>query len=250
MVSLVRTQIESITLDEPRFLAIAGMIEHQVVAGEIARGARLMSERDLCKRFGVSRVTIRRALNELRKRGFVEPDGVRGWFVTSAVGEPNLLMGFSEMARARGLRPSSKVISARVRPATLDESEDLAIAPGADIFELERIRLIDGVAVGHERSRIVLHLAPALPGGDYATASLYDALRRAGAAPHSADYVLQAVGASREDACRLDVQEGSPVLLATATTSTASGRRLELSRSLFRGDRYRFRTTLLAMRPR
>src|SRR6266404_725277 len=146
---------------QPRYRAVAKLVASEIARGVVAPGDRLPGERDLCKHFDVSRVTVRKALGVLRDRGLIEADGTRGWFVTStALGEPNALMSFSEMARSRGLTPTSRVRRAVVRPATIDEAADFGIAPGADLFDLERIRLLDGVAVAIECSRIPLCLRP------------------------------------------------------------------------------------------
>src|SRR5215468_10825071 len=154
---------------QPLYLTVVKGLAAEIARGAVAPGDRLPGERELCRHFAVSRVTIRRALGALRERGLIEPDGTRGWFVTSvALGEPNALMSFSEMARSRGLVPSSRVLSAVTRPAAIDEAEELAIAPGTPIFDLERVRLLDAVAVALERSRLPLHVAPALPEADLA----------------------------------------------------------------------------------
>ena len=236
--------VTDLTSSDHRFRQIARTIATQIANGEIARGSRLMSERDLGKHFNVSRDTIRRALLELQERGLIEAEGARGWFVTSALGEPNALMGFSEMARARGLKPQSRVLKAQTRPATLDEAERLGIAPGAKLFDVERIRLLDDVPVAHERSRVVFDLAPDIARADFETASLYDELRKYGVVAHSADYVLQAAAADDREAELLDVVIGAPLLIATATAHMQTGKAMELSHSIFRSDRYRFRTTL------
>ncbi|MBL8893691.1 MAG: GntR family transcriptional regulator [Rhizobiales bacterium] len=236
--------LTDLTSNDHRFRQIARIIAGQIANGEMARGSRLLSERDLGKHFSVSRVTIRRALVELQERGLIEAEGARGWFVTSALGEPNALMGFSEMARARGLTPRSRVLKAEIRTATLDEAERLGIAPGAKLFELERVRLLDDVPVAHERSRVVLDLAPAIASANFETASLYDELRQYGVVAHSADYVLQAGAADDREADVLEVGIGAPLLIASATAHMQNGKAMELSHSVFRSDRYRFRTTL------
>ena len=230
---------------QPLYLTVAKLLAAEIARGVVAPGDRLPGERELCRHFSVSRVTIRRALGELRDRGLIEADGTRGWFVASvSLGEPNVLMSFSEMARSRGLAPGSRVLTALVRPATIDESEELAIAPGTDVFDLERVRLLDSVAVALERSRLVLQAAPELPNADLAQGSLYEALRKAGVVPNRSDYVLQAVPAEERHAAVLGVVPGAPLLMASARTFDEAGRAIELSTSIFRGDRYRFRATL------
>lgn len=231
---------------QPRYLVVARELAAEIARGRVAPGDRLPGERELCRHFDVSRVTIRHALTELKQRGLIEPEGARGWFVTStALGEPNALMSFSEMARSRGLTPGARIRAAAVRPAGIDEAEALAVAPGSMLFDLERVRLLDGVAVALEQSRLPLALAPELPKADLARGSLYETLRAAGVTPSRSDYVLQAIAADAGQATALELGIGAPLLMASAKTFDQGGRPIELSLSIFRGDRYRFRTTLL-----
>ena len=152
------------------------------------------------------------------------------------------------MARARGLRPSSRVLQTTVRPADLDEAEQLLLAPGASVFELRRLRFLDDVAVGLEVTRIPVAVTPAVTVADFSQQSLYDRLRTEGVIPTRADYDIQAVAADPDQAALLGVSPGAPLLCARAVTFDQSGRPIELSRGLFRGDRYRFRTTLFSSR--
>jgi GntR family transcriptional regulator len=135
-------------------------------------------------------------------------------------------------------------LRADVRLASIDEAEELRIAPGSELFDLERIRHLDGVAVAIEHSRLPLRMAPGLRAADLAGGSLYDALRVAGIFPAYSEYVLQAVAASARQSALLELPEGAPLLMASALTHDRNARPIEISRSVFRGDRYRFRTTL------
>ncbi len=235
---------------QPLYLTVVKQLAAEIAQGRIGPGDRLPGERELCRHFNVSRVTIRRALSELRERGLIEAESSRGWFVTSVtLGEPNRLMSFSEMARSRGLVPASRVLGSVVRGTTIEEAEQLGVAPGSEIFDLERVRLLDGVAVALEHSRLPLQVAPDLPSADLARGSLYEVLRRAGVTPTRADYVLQAVRAEAHHAEGLQVEIGAPLLLASARSFDDAGRAIELSTSIFRGDRYRFRATLFRAGP-
>lgn len=210
-------------------------------------GWRLPSERALAEHFGVSRVTLRRAMQELERDGVLERDG-RGWTVAGPrIGEPpNELMSFSEMAAARGLRPAARVLGARFRPATLDESDVLGIAPGAVVFELARVRSMDDVPILFDRSLIPRSLVPGIEGTDFGSASLYETLEnRYGLRPARARFSVEAVPADDADAQALEVEVGQPLLRCLQVTEDPNGRVIESCEMRYRGDRYRFRATLV-----
>lgn len=225
-------------------------IAEQIRSGAIPPGARLQSERDLADRMGVSRVTIRRALDALAEDGLVKVARGSGRFVSDpALAEPpNALLSFTELGAARGLEASSQVRSARVRPATLEEAEVLGTAPGSELFELERLRMLDGVAVALDHTRVPLALAPSLPTVDFRTASLYAVLDAAGARLVRADYTTEAVAADAAQARELGIALGDPLLFATTTSYDRADRIVELGETAYRCDRYRFRATLVRRR--
>src|SRR5882757_5617587 len=123
----------------------ADVLSREIAQGVLQPGQRLASERSLAETLGFTRLTVRRALMELAKRGLLEPDERRGWQVRGGpVSEPlNALMGFTQMARQRGLVATSRVLSLEYREATIDESESLRVAPGAPMIDLSRLRLLD-----------------------------------------------------------------------------------------------------------
>lgn len=224
---------------------IATAISDEIAAGRLRSADRLPSESDLSRQFGVSRATIRTALQSLAREGLVETQPGRGTFVTTAVSEePDELMSFTEMGRQSGLTSTAKVLAQEMVPATIEDAELFGIAPGSDVFVLKRLRLLDGVAVSIDRSRIRSALAPALMDVDFRTESLYDALDRSGAAPVRADYAVRAAAADKQQARLLGVTVGTPLLHATTKGHTRTGQIIELGEMAYRGDRYRFRATL------
>lgn len=232
---------------DPLHLQVRQSLLEEIARGGFQPGHRLPSERELCRRFQVSRVTLRRALSGLVGDGVLVASAGRGWFVSSPeVGEPpNALLSFTRMAASRGLIPSSRLVDRQVRPATLDEAEALAIAPGASLFDLERVRLLDGMPVALDRSRVPLARAPGLERAALSSASLYQVLEDHGVVPTRADYCVQAVSADERHAEALGLAPGSPVLVADQRTFDQEGRPIELGRIAYRGDRYRFQATLL-----
>jgi GntR family transcriptional regulator len=231
---------------QPLYHRVYLEISKEISSGALQPGDRLPSERWLCDELGVSRATVRRAIEELTADGLVEGRG-RGSFVTSdALAEPaGTLMSLSELGRSRGLEASARVLDARVRAATIDEAETFAIAPGAELFELHRLRMLDGLPISLDHNRVPLRLAPELTELDFTSASLYEALERAGNPPRRADYELEARGADAPEAELLGLAPDAPVLFATTVALGAQGRVVDLGRTVYRADRYRFQATLM-----
>ncbi len=231
---------------QPLYHRVYRQIAKEIESGALQPGDRLPSERWLCDELGVSRATVRRAFEELAGDGLIEGRG-RGSFVTgdALVEPPNTLMSLSDLGRSRGLEASARVLSAEVRAATIDEAEAFGIAPGAELFELERLRLLDGIAVALDRARVPLAVAPELPALDFSSASLYETLDRAGSCVVRADYTTEARAADAYEAEQLGVVPGSPLLVASTVGYAEPDRLVELTHTAYRGDRYRFRAILV-----
>ncbi len=230
----------------PLYVQIARLILEQASGGELKRGARLPSERKLCMELGVSRVTLRKALATLVDEGVLESSQGRGWFVATGVlaEPPNALRSFTETARIRGLEPTARVLHSGTREATINEAEAFSIAPGGAVFEVRRLRCLDGIPVACDESRVPLAVAPGLEYLDFKVASLYEELERHGALPVRAEYAVEAAQADPDTAASLGLSPGAAVLKTTQTVYAASDRIVELGATTYRGDRYRFRASL------
>ncbi|MEU2657285.1 GntR family transcriptional regulator [Streptomyces sp. NPDC007325] len=253
--SASRTLLDDTAL--PLYEQVAARLVDDIAAGGTKAGGRLPSERVLADRYAVSRVTMRSALAELASRGVIESSPARGWFLTGAdsptsAAAPAVLpagrsvQGFADYAVRHGLRVHTRVLEAAVRAATVGEAEQLRVAPGADLFEMRRLRYLDDLVVVIEHNRLPLALCPQLAETDFRTASLYATLRTADPAqfPRVADYSVEARQPTAEERELLEISDATPVLVATQLAFNQEGRPLELTVASYRGDRYRFRASI------
>lgn len=231
---------------EPLWVQAVTLIRAQIDSGALAPGMRLPPERELSLDLSISRVTLRKALNQLVADGVLTAAHGRGWFVTSGPIRkewPNRLESFSETAARMGLPAASRVLRAAAAPADIDEAEELGIAPGAALFHLARVRLLSGVPIALDRTRVPVKLVPDIATHDFATESLYACLVAAGIEPQRADSTIEAREADDELATLLDVAIGKPLLVMRQVAVDGNERPLFTSEIRYAGDRYRLRTS-------
>lgn len=242
-------QIASTTAGQPLYAQVQRLLAEEITEGEFRPGGGLPAERLLCERFGVSRVTLRRALEALAAEGLIDSVAGRGWFVVerpvSGPLAPASHMSFTAMGAARGLKASANVLLHVSRPATLDEVEALGIAPGSDIFELRRLRRLDGMVIAIDHSRVPLRYCPSLVDVDFTTASLVSVLEdRSSIVYRRCSYTVEAVPADESSAALLELPLGAPLLQCGQIIYDQHGRVIELGRIVYRYDRFRFRADL------
>jgi GntR family transcriptional regulator len=230
----------SADLPMPLYLQLARHLRRLVVDGQLCDQDALPSERDLASLFGVSRVTVRKAIHELIGEGLLLQRQGAGTFVSEGPHvEQRLstLTSFSEDMASRGLQAGSRWLGHTIAVATPEESLALDLTPGSRVCRLHRQRLADGTPMAMELAVIPNRfLADPAEVRD----SLYETLRAAGYAPYRALQRLRAVRLSPEQARLLEVPDGSAGLYIERRTLLEDGTPVEFVRSYYRGDAYDF----------
>jgi len=222
----------------PLYLQLKAALEERIRTGALSPGQALPSERRLAEMLGVSRLTVRRALDELVAGGVLTRRQGSGTYVTPRVEQPlSVLSGFSEDMRARGMVPGSRWVKRERGQASPTEAMTLSLAPGEPVVRLLRVRTADGRPMAVEHAVIPARFLPD-PGA--VGESLYATLKERGLAPARALERIRAVAATERVAELLGVEVGTPVLYIERVSYLSDGTPLEFTRSHYRGDRYDF----------
>ena len=194
----------------------------------------LPSERVLSESLGLSRVTTRKAIDQLAAQGLIVRRAGSGNYIAPRIEQPlSRLTSFSEQLRARGYRPSSRWLSRTVAAPTREERETLRLRKGARVARLERLRIADGEVVSMETCVLPVSV---LPEPERLEGSLYEFLDAAGKPPVRAVQHIRALNASAQLAHLLHVPAERAVLFITRVSYLASGRPIEIAHSYCRDE--------------
>jgi GntR family transcriptional regulator len=224
------------------YFQIQTQLLDQIKSGQLRAGDALPGEEELTRIYGVSRMTSRQALQALTSQGFAYRQKGRGTFVLQPKVEKDIahLLGFSAEMRVLGLKASSRVLKTASEPAPPEIAARLRIEPGAPAFHLHRLRSADGAPVAIEEVWLSQEQFPGIEKIDFVRRSLYETLReRFGIRVGSADEVIEARLASRNEAELLEIATKSSLLVISRTLLSVDNKPVEAGISLYRGDRYR-----------
>ena len=216
----------------------------------MAAGEQLPPERELSQSLGVSRMTLRRAIDDLVGRGAVRRRPGSGVFALGPKLDPGLVAtSFTADMRARGLRPGGRTLAFERRSAGARVGHRLQISPTARVVRVTRLRLADGEPMAIEELHVPDALVPGLDAADLQDASFYDLLRsRYGVRVVRGVQTIEPTVLDEDEAQALDVPVHSPALQFERTSWGAHDGEgvgvVEYVRSVYRGDRYQIRTEL------
>jgi len=230
----------------PLYYQLEEQIKKSIISEELQPGDVLPSERELSENYQISRMTVRQAITNLVNKGYLYREKGKGTFVSSQKFEQNLqgLTSFTEDMKARNLVPGSKLLHFEISPAIEEIKEWLSLEEEELIYKIKRLRLANDEPIAVETSYLPVKLIPGLT-PDILGNSLYkyieDDLQLS--IGHAAQTVEAAI-VRDEDIKHLNVNKNVPVLLIQRETYLEDGTPLEIVKSSYRADRYKFKINI------
>jgi GntR family transcriptional regulator len=229
----------------PLYFQLSQQLEAAIERGTLTPGSLLGNEIELAGRLGLSRPTVRQAIQSLVDKGLlVRRRGVGTQVVHSQVKRPLELSSLYDDLEAAGQRPATIVLRNAIEPASAEVAAALGVAEGSDVQLLERLRY----AHGEPMARLRNHLPAGLFDCDterLEATGLYRMMRAAGITLHSARQSVGARAATAMEAELLTEVTGAPVLTMERTTFDDTGRAVEFGSHIYRASRYAFEFQLL-----
>jgi GntR family transcriptional regulator len=231
----------------PLYIQLADLIRTKIQESAWVPGEQIPTEKELCDRYQVSRITVRQAIAELVQEGYLERYPGRGTFVAEPRIEQRIsrLTGFTQDMEARGKRPGARVLQFSVveSPPTLpwayrplDEEK---------VILLKRLRLADGEPLAVEISYLSYNRCAAIIDGNLEDRSLYALLAEAcNVIPSRAIQQWTAMACPLDEARLLHISRGAPVLHIYRTTYNQHDQPFEWVESYYRGDKYIFQAEM------
>jgi DNA-binding GntR family transcriptional regulator len=246
---IVRMPGPKFTLDRsspvPLYFQIAEQFEQAILSGEIAPGERIENEIALAKDLGLSRPTMRQAIQVLVDKGMlVRKRGVGTQVVHGKIRRSVELTSLFDDLSAAGQKPRTEVIAVGRVAAEEDVAHELQLSVGDDVWSLERLRFVgvEPLALMHNYLPVdVVDLAAV----DLGRTGLYAHLRDSGILMRVARQRIGARGATVEEGALLGEKKGAPLLTMQRTAYDNAGRAVEYGRHAYRPDLYAFELTLV-----
>lgn len=217
------------------------------IENDLEPGDLLPSERELSLRYGLSRTTVRQAMGELEALGLVTRVRGRGTFVAHSETEVTNLSAtysFTDQMRRAGRNPQTKILEFKLAEAPKQVAEKLGLRLGEHIYQLQRLRLADGIPMMLERTYLPATQFIGLSYDEVSTRALYEVMEQE---YHQTIRLAQedfSASIARSDAAiYLDIPEGSAILKLVRITFNEKNVPIEFTRSVARADQFKYRIT-------
>jgi len=229
----------------PLYFQVAQQLEREIRAGVLAPGDRIANEISLAQQLGLSRPTLRQAIQLLVDKGLVvRKRGVGTQVVGREIRRAVELTSLHDDLRRAGQKPRTEVLSCRREPGEEAVAAELSLPAGAPVWRLERLRRVE-----EEPLALMLNYLPVdrvdLDPIDFGQVGLYEALRGLNVHIRVAHQRIGARRADTREARLLDSSRGAPLLTVSRTAFDDAGRAIEYGKHLYRPERYSFEITLV-----
>jgi GntR family transcriptional regulator len=209
-------------------------------------GQAIPSERQLSADLGVSRLTVRAALEDLVREGYLVRKRGAGTFVSEPkIAQELTMTSFTDDMRERGMRPASRTLELRISPAGARLGRLLRVSPSEPIVVAQRLRLADGESMALETLHVRETFIPGLTRADLEQHSFYELLQdRYGIEIVGGEQTIEPTVTDEEESATLGVPLHSPAFRFERITHSQKGDVVEFVESVYRGDRYKLVTSL------
>ncbi|MFD5425296.1 GntR family transcriptional regulator [Streptomyces sp. NPDC127084] len=229
----------------PLYFQLSQQLEAAIEHGTLTPGSLLGNEIELAGRLGLSRPTVRQAIQSLVDKGLlVRRRGVGTQVVHSQVRRPLELSSLYDDLEAAGQSPATTVLRNTLEPAPAEVAAALGVPEGSEVHLVERLRYAHGEPMAHLRNHLPAGLLP-LDTDRLEATGLYRMMRAAGITLHSARQSVGARAATADEAGQLAEEPGAPLLTMRRTTYDDTGRAVEFGSHVYRASRYAFDFQLL-----
>lgn len=230
----------------PLYFQVSQKLQTAIESGAIPVGSRLENEISIAEQLGISRPTIRRAIQELVDKGLlVRRRGIGTQVVQSSVIRPVELTSLYEDMQNAHLEPGTTVLTHQVVPAKTSVAQALSLVPDTPVLLLRRSRSTDGVPFAILENYLPIEFAD-ISVGDLESRGLYQNLRSRGVTIRVATQRIGARRATSEEAELLEIDQRGPLLTMERVSFDQSGAPIEFGNHCYRPDMYSFETTLVA----
>lgn len=230
----------------PLYYQLAEIIINDIKEKNLQENDRILTEREYCEKYNLSRSTVRQAIAYLEKKGYIYKVQGCGTFVSSRVMKQKLLKfySFTEEAKKQGKTPSSKILSFKEKKADEKICKELNINKDDKVYELQRLRLADNEVVMYEKTYLLEKKMQGLSKNILLEKPLYDILQnRYNISFTKATERFSVLLADEKIAEILTIPQGSPIIRLQRWTY-AGMEIIEYTVSLVRGDRFEFEVEL------
>jgi GntR family transcriptional regulator len=230
----------------PLYIQLKNVLLKLIHSENLKPHERLPSERELSQEYGISRMTIRQALQSLIRDGLLYTRIGKGTFVSEIrLEQGRTLTGFSQEMIRRGLKPSSILLEASIVPASAEIATALDIDENSGVVRISRLRMANNQVIAIEIAYLPHALCPGLLDDDFSKSSLYDVLQnKYGIRLVSAEQTMEAALANNHELKMLQLKSPAAVLRMKRATSSEQGTIVEYTESVYRGDRYKLTASL------